>query len=137
MKTVRRAAKPVSLMLVVVMSVIFLPCQTLMAAMVGVDAMIGAERLEEARTTILTTLSREEVKAALASQGISSGEVLARIDALTDAEVIAMADRLDRLPAGGDGAGVIVGAAVVILVVLIITDILGITDVFTFVKKQR
>ncbi len=43
--------------------------------------------------------------------------------------------RIDQLPAGGDGLGVIVGAAVLIFPVLLITDVLGVTDIFPFVKK--
>jgi len=136
MKTVRRAAKPVSVCLIILLSVAFLPCQTLMAALVDVPTMIDADRLENARATIRATLAREDVKEALTSQGIEVTEAMARIDALTDAEVIALADRIDQLPAGGSGAGIIIGAAVVILVVLIITDIIGVTDVFTFVNKR-
>jgi hypothetical protein len=45
---------------------------------------------------------------------------------------------LDELPAGeGAGAiGVIVGAILIIFLVLLVTDLLGLTDVFPFVKKK-
>jgi hypothetical protein len=45
-----------------------------------------------------------------------------------------IADKMDQLPAGGSTFGVIIGAAVIIFIVLLITDILGYTDIFTFVK---
>jgi hypothetical protein len=41
------------------------------------------------------------------------------------------------LPAGGSAVGAIVGAAVLIFVILLITDILGFTNVFSFVNPQR
>ncbi len=39
------------------------------------------------------------------------------------------------LPAGGSAVGAIVGAGLVIFIVLLITDILGYTNVFTFVRR--
>jgi hypothetical protein len=50
---------------------------------------------------------------------------------------VRLAQKLDQLPAGGDGLGVVIGAALVVFIVLLITDILGYTDVFTFVKKRH
>jgi UPF0716 family protein affecting phage T7 exclusion len=41
------------------------------------------------------------------------------------------------MPAGGDALGVVVGAAVLIFLILLVTDILGLTDIFPFVKKHR
>jgi hypothetical protein len=67
--------------------------------------------------------------------GINPDEAKARVDSLTDEEIENIASRMDQLPAGGDAFGVIVGAALIIFIVLLVTDILGLTDVFTFVKK--
>jgi hypothetical protein len=66
---------------------------------------------------------------------VNPEEAKARVDSLTDQEIAKIAARIDQLPAGGDGLGVIVGAAVLIFLVLLLTDILGITDIFPFVKK--
>ena len=137
MKIVRRASKPVSLCLVILMSVVFIPCQTLMAGMIGADTILDAGRLENARSTIRAALYREDVKDALMAQGIAVEEAMARIDSLTDAEVVALADRIDQLPAGGSTVGVIAVASAVVFVILLTTDILGYTDIFPFVKKHR
>ena len=56
---------------------------------------------------------------------------------MTDAEAIAMADKIEGLRAGGNAIGVIVGAALVVFLVLLATDILGYTNVFPFVSSQR
>ncbi|MBW2099864.1 MAG: PA2779 family protein, partial [Deltaproteobacteria bacterium] len=75
---------------------------------------------------------------AMKAQGINAAEVKARVDSLSDAEVARIVGQIDNsLPAGGDALGTVVGAALFIFVVLLITDILGFTDVFTFVKSQR
>ena len=63
-------------------------------------------------------------------------EAQARINSLTDMEAIQLANRIDQVPAGGSAFGAIVGAAVIVFIVLVITDILGYTDIFTFIKPQ-
>ena len=44
--------------------------------------------------------------------------------------------KIDQLPAGGDALGFILLVGVVVFIVLVITDIMGVTDVFTFIKKK-
>ena len=73
--------------------------------------------------------------ASLISQGIDMTEAKARVDNLTDSEIISLADQIETAPAGGGAIGIIVGAAVVVIIVLVITDILGFTDVFAFINK--
>lgn len=87
--------------------------------------------------SINTFLDRSEVQKYLVAWGVSPEEAKARIDSLTDEEIENIASRIDRLPAGGDGLGAIVGAALLIFIILLITDILGFTDVFSFVKSNR
>jgi hypothetical protein len=80
-------------------------------------------------------LVREDVRQALIKQGIDIGEAQARIDSLSDAEAIAVADKLDQLPAGGGALEVLLIVALVVFLVLLATDIAGYTDIFPFVKK--
>jgi hypothetical protein len=67
-------------------------------------------------------------------QGIDPIEAKARLDSLSDAEVIRLAEQIENLPAGGDALGILVGAALIVFIVLLITDILGYTNVFPFVS---
>lgn len=53
--------------------------------------------------------------------------------AMSDAEVAQLADRVDQAPAG---AGV-VGILVAVFVVLVVTDLLGWTSVFPFTRSIR
>jgi hypothetical protein len=62
--------------------------------------------------------------------------VKARVAALTDDEVAQLAAKIDSLPAGADGGGLI-GALVLIFIVLLITDILGLTKIFPFTRPIR
>ena len=90
------------------------------------------------RARLADLLNRADVRAALATYGVSRDEVQARVAALSDEEAAAVAGRLDALPAGGDGGlGAIIGAAVLVFLVLLLTDILGFTHVFPFTKPIK
>ena len=118
----------------VTMLLMSLPVQTVRAAMIKTETVLTLSTVNDGRENLNQFLKREDVQAIMTAQGISPAEAKARVDSLSDDEIMQIADKMDQLPAGGSAFGVIVGAAVVIFVVLLITDILGFTDVFTFVK---
>ena len=105
------------------------------AKMINTDEIFKQSQYDLSSKSINTFLDRSEVQKYLVAWGVSPEEAKARIDSLTDEEIENIASRIDRLPAGGDGLGTIVGAALLIFIILLITDILGFTDVFSFVKK--
>lgn len=84
---------------------------------------------------LVSLLEREDVARALAELGIDPAEAQRRVAGLTDDEARSAVERLESLPAAGDGVGVVIGAVVFVFIVLLITDILGLTNVFPFVKK--
>jgi hypothetical protein len=137
MKRIYRVAKPVSLVLAVYVFMLSGPHQAAMAAMVGTETAMDAARVQNARERVRNLMAREDIQAALVSQGIDPQEAKARSEALSDAEVVRLADAIDRLPAGGSALGIIVAAILIVFIVLLITDILGYTDVFPFTKKHR
>jgi uncharacterized small protein (DUF1192 family) len=74
------------------------------------------------------------VREQLASFGVSPSEVDARVAALSDEEIARIAGKIDEMPAGQGAVEVVLIAALIIFLMLLITDILGLTDVFPFVK---
>ena len=113
-----------------------MPVQMVQAAMVRTETVLTLSTAKNVRENLNQFLKREDVKAIMMAQGISHIEAKDRVDSLSDAEIMKIADKMDQLPAGGSTFGVIMGAAVVIFIVLLITDILGYTDIFTFVNKH-
>ena len=87
-----------------------------------------------ARDSLAQALARAEVRARLESYGVNPSDVQARVDALSDDEAMQLAQRLDSLPAGGNG---IIGAIVLVFLVLLLTDIMGLTKVFPFTRSIR
>jgi len=114
-----------------------MPLQTVCASMVETETVLAITQAQNARENILNLLERKDVQEAMIAQGINPLEAKARVDSLSDAEIMRIADKMDQLPAGGDGIGIVIGAALIVFLVLLYTDIAGYTDIFPFVKHQK
>ena len=136
MKNIRTLLKPVGVFLAIFMFILSGPYQSAMAAMIGTEVVIDADRAQSAREYLNGFLAREDVRNALISQGIDPQEAKNRIDSLTDKEAQLVADQLERLPAGGDFLVTLLVIVFLVFVILLVTDIAGYTDIFPFVKKK-
>ena len=135
MKLIRQRSKSASLFLITLMVLLTMPYQSVLAAMIETDAAMGISvQGQEARNTIKSILAREDVQTVLRDQGIDPLEARARVDSLTDAEAVRIADQIEELPAGGNFLIGLLVAVGIIVVILAITDALGYTDVFTFIR---
>ena len=125
-----------ALLLILLMSFHTVIAPLAQAALVETDVLVNAQEVDASRARLAALLAREDVGAALQSHGVSAQEVLSRVNSLTDQEVTKLAQNIDALPAGADGFGSLIGALVFIFLVLLFTDLLGLTDVYPFVKKH-
>ncbi len=91
---------------------------------------LSAQSQNDARDRITQVLAREDIQRQLVAQGVDPSEVEKRVAALSDSEAQQMADQLDNMPAGAS----VVGVLFAVFVILLVTDILGLTDVFPFVR---
>jgi len=105
---------------------------TATAAMVTTEDLVTAKELNLKRDHIRDWLVRDEVRDQLIVHGVDPSQARDRVASMTDSEVVSVAGKIDELPAGGGGLELVL----IIFLVLVITDILGITDVFAFVKKR-
>jgi hypothetical protein len=137
MKKVRAIAKPVSWCMVIFMIVVLTPCQTILAEMLTAERILDADQVSDARAYVDSILARQDVKAALIAQGIDADEAMMRTRALSDAEIINIADRMESLPAGGGAFETVLVVGLIVFLVLLFTDISGATDIFPFVKKNK
>ena len=135
MKLIRQRSKSASVFLVILMVLLSVPVQPVLAAMIETEATLEmSAKGQDARNTIKSILAREDARAVLRAQGIDPLEAMARVDSLTDAEAVRIADQIEELPAGGNFLiGLLVAVGVIVLI-LAITDALGYTDVFTFIR---
>jgi hypothetical protein len=134
MQAIRRSLKPVGMTMAIFLLVISGPYQSALAAMVGTESVMEASQGQQSRDRIKQLLVREDIRQALVNQGIDMREANDRIDSLSDTEAIAVAEQLDKLPAGGGALEVFLIVALIAFIILLITDIMGYTDIFPFVK---
>ena len=134
MEKLRQFARPTSYFVVLCLLGLGSYMPTGRAAIIGTEAVATANQVQNERDHLNQLLARDDVESYLLAQGVEPASVQARVDSLTDAEVHALASRLDQYPAG-EGFGTLLTIAFLAFLTLLITDILGYTDIFPFVKK--
>ena len=102
----------------------------LMAAMVDTQQLAMQAQLQLQRDEVRSFLAREDVREAMLGYGVSDANIDARINNLTESELLQIQDRLAQLPAGGSG---VLEAVLIVILIFIMLDLLGATDVFPIV----
>jgi hypothetical protein len=130
-----RLLRLVALAMSVITALVSMPTGHAQAALIGTDQVIGEAAAVSERERVASFLEREDVRAQLAKLGIDADEAAARVASLSDEEVSRISGHLGELPSGEGAVGAVIGAAVLIFLVLLVTDLLGLTDVFPFVRN--
>ena len=97
-------AKTICRLLVVLM--IWTPYQIAQAGMIGTDQ-VATSSSQVDRSTVISFVSRADVASQLQAMGLDAATAMDRVAAMSDAEVSALASRINSLPAGADTAGVL------------------------------
>ena len=135
MNGLRQLRRGVALVLAVVMFVISMPLGAANAALVSTEQVLAQHDGAAERARVLAFLDRAEAREQIVALGVDPNEAAARVRALSDAQVREIAGQLDQLPAGQSAVGAVVGAILLIFLILLVTDLLGLTDVFPFVRR--
>ena len=126
MRCNRQNAKPLCVFSTLLLLLVSVPLVSVWAAMIGTESTLDLTRVRQARDEINRLLLREDIQSALMAQGIDPLEAKARIDSLSDTEVIRLADQIDKLPAGGTIQFISPAAAIAILAAVVLA-IVGLT----------
>ncbi len=84
--------------------------------------------LEQPATTVF---DMDALAAQMAALGVTEQQLQDRLATMTEAEQAQLANNLNNLPAGQD----VLSLAFTIFLVFMVTDMMGATDVFTFVNE--
>ena len=125
----------VALALAMVLFLLTGPIDAARAALITTEQATAGKAATSDRDRVAAFLARDDVRAQMVALGVDPAEAAQRVAGLSDAEVQRIAGHLDQLPAGQSAIGAVIGAALFIFLVLLITDLLGLTDVFPFVRK--
>ncbi len=98
MRRIKRVEKSVSILMTLLLLLITAPVPSVLAAMVGTEAILVNQDTLNARDQLRSFLDREDVQSQLTARGIDPAEAQARVDSLSDTEVMQIADKIDQLP---------------------------------------
>lgn len=93
------------------------------------DQVIANQQHQYNKQQVLSFVDNAEVQSKLIELGVSPAEAKQRIANMTNQELDALNNDINEMPAGG-----IVGTIVTVLVVVAILDLMGITDVYPFIR---
>ena len=115
--------------------VVYLVCFAILnlgSPLVAQAELIGTLQAVEAGTraqdlaTVNSALARDQVRAQFVALGVDPAQVEARVAALTDSELRALAGKVSEAPAGADALAVIG----IVFLVLLILEAVGVIDIF-------
>ncbi len=96
------------------------------AEIIGAEEFLSVVDRRDALDRVEAVLAREEVQRELKLHGVDPAEASARASALNDQELLALADNLENLPAGGS----VLGIFGIVFIVLLILELVGVIDIF-------
>ncbi len=99
------------------------------AGLYGSEDVVAQQQHQYSQQQVLALVDNAEVQQKLIELGVNADDAKQRIAAMTTAELDALNNQLNEMPAGG-----IVGTIVTVLVVIAVLDVLGITDVYPFIR---
>lgn len=88
-------------------ALLLLPFQGAQAGMIGSSEVIGAASAQADRGAVLSFLSRNQTVRELQRLGLDAQAATERVAAMTDDEAGALAGKINALPAGADGGGLV------------------------------
>ncbi|GAA0854326.1 PA2779 family protein [Aliiglaciecola litoralis] len=99
------------------------------AEVISSNSVMQAQHSFYNKQQIISMINREDVQSRMMSLGVDQQDAIARINAMTDSEIMQLNQQLEQGPAGG-----VVGAVLTVLAIIAILDLVGVTDVYPFIR---
>ena len=109
----RVLARTLCRILVVLMA--WTPYQFAQAGMIGTDRVLAASSQAD-RSTLLNFVARSDAATQLRSFGLDQSTARDRVAAMTDEEARSLAGRIDAMPAGANGFGLVILVGIVFVI---------------------
>ncbi|MCH8537393.1 MAG: PA2779 family protein [Alkalimonas sp.] len=93
------------------------------------DQVIADQQHQFNKQQVLSFVDDAQVQSKLMALGVSPADAKLRIANMTNAELEAFNSQLNDMPAGG-----VVGTIITVLVVVAVLDLMGITNVYPFIR---
>ncbi|MCF8083970.1 MAG: PA2779 family protein [Deltaproteobacteria bacterium] len=136
MQSLLQRKRIVSMMLLITFICVTTGVSPVQGGLIPTSQFLKKEESASQRARLNAFLEREQVQRELEAWGLDRDTARTRANSLTDREVGQLVQKLDQLPAGGDGVVAVTFILVLVFVILLATDIAGYTDIFPFVTKH-
>jgi hypothetical protein len=100
--------------------------QSAQAGVVDTGVLVPSAR-DAHMAAIQSQLARDDVRAQLSRYGVEPAAIEGRLASLSDPELASLSQRMQDVPAGGDGLLVVIGLTFVVLIIL---ELVGVIDIF-------
>lgn len=132
---VRGTTKVISVFLIFSLLLLDFTVPVAKAQLIDTETAIAVANQQGKRARIIAFLERQDMQQAMIEHGVDPKEAKKRVASLTDDEVTRISQVMDQLPAGAGFGEALIIAILLVFFVLLFTDIMGLTDIFPFVKK--
>lgn len=116
----RKWSQPVG-MLMTLSTVLLALVSPAQAALVATEGSQTAARPDRAQ--IKDFLAREDVRRVFVAQGVDPAEAAARVDSLSDSEVLQIQKHIEALPAGAGFLGWVIAILIIVVLVIVIAKL--------------
>ncbi|WP_426359362.1 PA2779 family protein [Pseudocolwellia sp. HL-MZ19] len=99
------------------------------AGVYGSEQVLASQQHSYNKQHVLAFVDSDAVQQKLAALGVNQANAKMRIANMTQEELASLNTQMNDMPAGG-----IVGTVVTVLVVVAVLDVMGITDVYPFIR---
>jgi uncharacterized protein HemX len=90
---------------------------------------ISSQQFQYNKQQVMSMVDTADVQQKLTNLGVSPADAKLRIASMTNQELMTFNQQINEMPAGG-----ILGTIVTVLVVVAVLDLMGITDVYPFIR---
>lgn len=111
------------------MAAVVITTGTVQAETISSHSVMQAQAHAYNKQQLIDMVSRTDVQDKLVTLGVSQRDAISRIDSMTNSEIAQLNSQLNDAPAGG-----VVGAVLTVLAVIAILDLVGVTDVYPFIR---
>ena len=112
---------------------ILAPMGQAQAAIIANAQLMDQVQLTNDKEVFLQTINRVEVQQQLLDMGVSTADIESRVNQMTQQEIAQLNQQINKLPAGSG----VLSFILVIFIVFVITDIIGATNIFSFIHPVR
>ena len=112
---------------------ILAPMGQAQAAIIANAQLMDQVQLTNDKEVLLQTINRVEVQQQLLDMGVSTADIESRVNQMTQQEIAQLNQQINELPAGSG----VLGFILVIFIVFVITDVIGATNIFSFIHPVR